>query len=116
MATKIKAARICVNCDCNCVIMSSLSVEKVPERLSGEDHGTLFVRSEKHLVSNKKRWLLSCQPSGKIIVDLGARRALRKRNSLFAAGIKQVTGSFQSQDVVVLEDTNGSSFGKGVTN
>jgi len=116
MATKLTAARVCVGCDCDCVIMSSNDIEKISERLEGAPIGTLFVRSSNRPVSARKRWLLSCKSTGKIIVDMGARRALSKRNSLFAAGIKGVNGTFNAQAIIEIEDTEGCVFGKGVSN
>jgi len=35
---------------------------------------------------------------------------------LFAAGIKGVNGTFNAQAIITIEDTEGSVFGKGVSN
>ena len=44
----------------------------------------------------RKRWIISSvSPKGELIIDDGAKKALKNRKSLLAAGIKKVNGNFK---------------------
>jgi glutamate 5-kinase len=54
---------------------------------------------------------------GKLVIDSGAARALRKQNcSLLPGGIREVEGKFQRGDVVTIYDDKGTLLGCGITN
>ncbi|MES0328952.1 MAG: PUA domain-containing protein, partial [Dehalococcoidales bacterium] len=84
---------------------------------AGEAAGTRFLPTGNKLES-RKRWMLSglCT-RGKLIVDAGAARALKKQQrSLLAAGIKQVEGNCQRGDIVNISDEDGAHLGYGISN
>jgi len=57
-----------------------------------------------------KRWLgFTAQPKGKLILDVGAQRAVaEKGRSLLPIGVVQATGTFAKGDVVALCDLQGA--------
>ena len=63
----------------------------------GLPHGTVFLPvSKANTINRKKRWILSFPLCGKVYVNQGAERALIRKGSLFAAGIKRIQGTFFS--------------------
>ena len=83
----------------------------------GKAIGTRFLPLTDKLES-RKRWMVSgLSTKGKLVVDSGAARALRKqKRSLLATGIKEVEGKFQRGDVVTIYDHKESILGCGITN
>jgi len=54
---------------------------------------------------------------GKLVIDTGAVKALKKENrSLLAAGVNQVEGNFQRGDIVNIYDVEGVRVGCGISN
>ncbi len=54
---------------------------------------------------------------GELWLDSGAVAAVRdQKKSLFAAGILKITGDFAAQDAVVLCDSSGYEFARGLCN
>jgi len=116
MSSKIEAAKIATNSGVP-MIMANGNLKNVIKRiLKAEDIGTFFLPNSR-LVS-KKRWIAySSKVSGKIIVDLGARRALvNNAKSLLPSGISDCSGSFAIGDIVSIIDINGNDFARGLTN
>ena len=116
MATKIGAARIATESGVATVITSGTRSLPLTELLEGERHGTLFLPTGHH-PSSRRRWLALGFPArGTVIVDDGARDALRRGKSLLAAGILDVLGAFEPGDAVTIQDARGDEFGRGVSN
>jgi len=84
--------------------------------LDGQDEGTLFV-AQPNKLKGRKRWIAFFRhPKGVLIVDNGARKALREGGkSLLPPGIKQCEGSFSAGDVVKICDADGAEFARGIT-
>ena len=82
-----------------------------------ESVGTRFLPSSSKRES-RKRWMLSgLSTKGKLVVDSGAARALKKQNrSLLAAGIKDLEGDFKRGAIVNIYDPEGSRLGCGISN
>lgn len=116
MITKLQAAKIISSCGIPCIITRPKKgvVEKL---LQGRSVGTYFCPSPTK-VGARKSWLgFSSKPSGKIIVDNGAKQALvHKGKSLLPSGIVELEGNFQCGDVVVIIDKSGKEFARGLTN
>lgn len=98
MKTKLKAARITADAGCRMVLAHGRDPRILTRILDGEDVGTLFEAETK--LSNRTRWILHSVPKGRILVDEGALRALRKNKSLLPSGIRGVEGVFNAGDVV----------------
>ncbi len=114
MATKLMAARLCMEAGCDMSI--ALGSELHPlTRIEKTGEGTWFL-ADKTPISARKAWIGgSIKPRGTFILDAGAVKALDKGKSLLPAGIKSVKGTFERGDAVVLEDENGLFLGKGLT-
>ncbi len=113
MATKLMAARLCMEAGCDMAI--ALGSELHPlTRMEKTGKGTWFL-ADKSPVSARKAWIGgSIKPRGALVLDSGAVKALDKGKSLLPAGIKAVRGEFGRGDAVVLEDENGAFLGKGL--
>ena len=55
-------------------------------------------------------------PSGWVMVDEGAARALAAGRSLLPAGLREVQGSFQRGDCILIKDGAGKILGRGLSN
>lgn len=102
MTTKLKAASIAADAGCRTVLAHGREEKILYRILSGEDLGTLFLAREK--LSARSRWILNSVPKGKILVDDGAIRALRRHKSLLPSGILSVEGIFNEGDVVQINE------------
>ena len=117
MITKIEAARLATESGVAVIIANGSEKDVLVRVAGGEAIGTRFLPVKSKLDS-RERWLLSglCT-RGKLIVDDGATKALKKNDcSLLAAGINQVEGNFQRGDIVDICDLRGVKLGSGITN
>jgi glutamate 5-kinase len=117
MATKIQAARLATGGGTD-VIIASGHEDGVLSRLAhGESEGTYFPAGVNRMES-RKRWMLAAlSVKGDIVVDEGAARVLREKNtSLLPAGVKEVEGSFQRGEAVAIVDTKGNRIACGIAN
>ena len=98
MLTKIWAAKICMSSGCSTVI--SHSDKKMPITKITKDNSTWFY-AKKSPKSSRKQWLLNhLHPSGSIIIDNGAAKAIKNNKSLLPAGILEIKGKFDRGDVI----------------
>ncbi len=117
MSTKIEAAKL-ATCSGVDVVVAGGHAPNVLLRLDdGERVGTLFPASTSKLES-RKRWMASGLAShGRIIIDDGAVRALRRAaGSLLPAGVVGVKGSFLRGDIVDIVGQEGSRVASGIVN
>ncbi len=120
MATKLKAAEIASNCGVCTVVMNAVNPRHILREIKGERIGTAFMPNSWDVKSSKKkrkRWIRALPIRGQIRIDNGAVRAIRRKQSLFAAGIRDVNvESFQRNDVVRICDLNGNTIALGLAN
>ncbi len=102
MKTKIEAARIASNAGFRIVLADGRAKNVIGRIIAGEEIGTIFMPKRK--LSNRARWILNSSPSGTILIDAGALRAVRNRKSLLPSGVVGVEGTFQAGDVVTIND------------
>lgn len=116
MATKIQAAKRCVDAGIAMIITNGKNPNAIKEISSGSFRGTVFLPAEKKL-SGRKQWIgFVSHTTGSIVVDNGAKNALlRKHKSLLPSGILEVRGKFDQQDVISILDIGGNEIGKGIT-
>jgi glutamate 5-kinase len=117
MTTKIEAAKLATASGVTVIIADGRQPDVILKLAAGEAIGTRFTPASSKLES-RKRWMLSglCV-RGKLIVDAGAARALKKqKRSLLAAGIKGVEGRCQRGDIVNIYDPQGVRLGCGISN
>ena len=115
MATKIQAAKIVVRSGIPLVIASGQKRDVLATILSGADEGTLFVAQAGKL-QGRKRWIAFFHhPKGTLIVDDGAKKALREAGkSLLPPGVSRCEGDFAAGDVIRICDVDGTEFARGI--
>jgi glutamate 5-kinase len=77
--------------------------------------GTVF-RPRPQRLAARKLWIaFAVAPAGRLVVDDGARRALRERDaSLLPAGVRAVEGTFDAEEAVEIVGPDGAVFAKGL--
>jgi glutamate 5-kinase len=117
MVTKLQAARLATAGGTDVIVASGLEPDILGRLAQGESAGTYFPAAADRLES-RKRWILSGRSvRGSIVVDEGAARALRERNtSLLPAGVKDVCGSFERGDTVEIATAAEPRIACGITN
>jgi glutamate 5-kinase len=115
MASKLKAAHIAMRAGIPLVIASGRRTGVLAKAVAGSEVGTLFVPRPNKL-KGRKRWIgFFHHPKGALIVDDGARKALREQGkSLLLPGIARAEGSFAAGEVVAIRDLNGTEFARGI--
>ena len=111
MKTKLSAAQVCHDAECGMIIALSREDQVIYRACTGDDIGTIFVADKG--ISKKRRWIKSAHPSGRIIIDEGAGRAVAAHKSLLPVGIRDVEGRFNKGDVVDIV-CNGVVVAKGI--
>jgi glutamate 5-kinase len=115
MATKIEAAQIAIRSGIPMIIASGRDPDALARVMDGGEIGTLFVPRPSKL-RGRKRWIAFFhKPMGSLIVDDGAKTALRENGkSLLPPGVKRCEGSFAKGDVVMICDLEGTEFARGI--
>jgi glutamate 5-kinase len=101
MATKLEAARIATFSAAHTVIANARRPGVIRDVAAGDAVGTWFPPATRRPDSRKLWIAFAPQPSGALIVDQGAVRALVERgSSLLSAGIVDAVGHFEPGDAV----------------
>jgi len=114
MQTKIEAAKICQLAGCSMVIANGLSLNPI-SMISKKNICTWFSSKVSKLDARKKWIISSIAPKGSIIIDDGAKKALRSGKSLLAAGIKKISGKFNKGDHVKILDKKNNECARGLS-
>jgi glutamate 5-kinase len=116
MASKVQAAKIVIRSGVPLVIASGRKKQVIAKILGGEDEGTLFVPQTTRL-KGRKRWIAFFHhPKGTLVVDAGARKALRDGGkSLLPPGIARCEGNFDAGEVVRICDLDGTEIARGIS-
>ncbi|MCL2503866.1 MAG: glutamate 5-kinase [Coriobacteriia bacterium] len=115
MVTKLEAARVLVKSGIPMVLCSGRREGVVADAVAGEDVGTYFSTAGSSRGALKSWIALGRSPSGRIVVDEGAKEAIVKRKkSLLPAGVIGVDGEFVAGDAVVLVDAFGMVVARGL--
>ena len=117
MFTKVRAASRLANRGLSSIIASAKERDVLLKILEGEMVGTLFKKTARSL-AGKKHWLAySSRPKGQLVIDAGAAEAVTLRQkSLLPSGICQVTGSFNTGDVVAIVNPADEILALGLSN
>ena len=118
MFTKIQAAKMATSSGINMVIASGEEKDAISRILDGEEIGTLFVSRENRL-QFRKRWLaFGARIAGKIVVDDGCAKAVRKAGgcSILPAGITDVEGEFEAGNTISVVNKTGHELARGLAN
>ena len=115
MASKLKAAEIVMRAGIPMLIGNGVQRGVLTKVLAAEAVGTFFLPGEAKL-KGRKRWIAFFHhPQGRIVVDDGAKAALRERGmSLLTPGVVECEGDFEAGDVVGICDRHGTVFAQGV--
>lgn len=116
MTTKLQAADAARRAGAEVIIASGHTPNVIQRIVSGDSLGTRFPALETPL-EYRKRWIFAGPPpSGRLVIDEGAARALTDRgSSLLPAGILKVIGAFERGDTVLVLGPNKESLGRGIT-
>jgi glutamate 5-kinase len=115
MASKLSAARMASWAGVRAVIAGSDRPNVLVDAVGGHSVGTTFLPSTRNLPA-RKLWIgFATNIEGALVVDEGAKRALLERGtSLLPAGIVDVTGVFDTGDVVEVRDLQGVAIARGM--
>jgi glutamate 5-kinase len=115
MASKVGSARIVTRTGVPAIVAPGREPDVLVRVLAGADVGTLFVPSGPAL-SSRKHWIAyGSKPSGRLVVDDGAAKALREGGkSLLPAGIVAVEGDFELGDTVSIVTRSGDELARGL--
>jgi len=114
MKTKIDAAKICQLSGCFMAIANGLSDRPIKQIIK-KNYCTWFLPKISKLDARKKWIIGSVAPKGELVIDDGAKNALKKGKSLLAAGIKNITGSFNKGDHIKIVDKNKIEYARGLS-
>ena len=113
MNTKIEAAKICQLSGCDMIIANGLYLNPI-DRIFKKNEYTIFTSKVSKLDARKKWIISSVSPKGELIIDDGAKKALRNSKSLLAAGIKKVNGIFKKGDHIRILDKSHKECARGL--
>ena len=107
-----------MNAGCRMLIAKGKTAGSAPGPLAAIEAGykaTLFLpRGEPR--SARKAWIAGAvNPSGVVIVDDGAARALQRGTSLLPAGVIAVEGIFERGDAVIIRTRSGAEAARGLS-
>ena len=112
MVTKIWAAKICMSSGCSTVIANGKKIH--PLKNIDKSNSTWF-DAKKSVKSLRKQWLLNhLNPSGKIIIDTGAEKALLQNKSLLPAGVTEIRGKFRRGDIITIKNKKNEKISVGI--
>ena len=114
MVTKLAAARIAVGAGCRMVIADGRALHPLTAIQNGA-RATWFLSQVEPRTARKRYIAASLKPTGILILDDGARRALGSGKSLLPAGVTAVEGQFQRGDAVVLRGLDGAEIARGLS-
>ncbi len=113
MITKIEAAKICQLSGCDMIISNGLYINPIDKIMKKKEFTTFISKVSK--LDARKKWIISSiSPKGELIIDDGAKRALKNGKSLLAAGIKKVNGNFKKGDHIKILDKTNVEFARGL--
>ena len=114
MTTKLEAARIALGAGSRMVITDGTASN--PLKMIEDGGPCTWFLPDANPKTARKRWIASAlKPSGEIVVDDGALRALNSGKSLLPAGVTAINGSFGRGDAVIVRTSDGREIGRGIS-
>lgn len=119
MATKLAAAKIAMGAGCAMAIALGRQPRPLRAMMQAQagtpEAGTWFKPSTTP-VSARKKWIAGhVQLAGSLVVDEGAKQALKRGKSLLPAGVVKIEGKFERGDVVSIIDAEGHELARGLS-
>ena len=113
MVTKLDAAKIAMASGCHMAITDGKANQPLTALANGA-RATWFAAKASPLTA-RKRWIAgTIKPTGEIIVDTGAAKALLDGKSLLPAGITHIEGDFLRGDAVRVRNGDGNEIARGL--
>jgi len=115
MATKVSAAKKAARFGVPTILAPGKQMGIITAVLAGEEVGTIFLPAKDGL-NRRKHWIAyTLRPTGKILVDEGARKALREKGtSLLPSGISGIEGRFERGSCVRVCGPDGVEIARGL--
>lgn len=115
MVTKLAAAKKAGKSGAATLIVNGRTPEVILRAIRGDETGTLVLPSRESL-TRRKHWIaFTLRPQGRLTVDAGAARVLRKDGrSLLPSGIVAVEGEFERGACVRICEQSGTEFARGL--
>ena len=114
MQTKIEAARVCQLAGTSMVIANGLHLNPI-NKIIEKNNCTWFSPKVTKLDARKKWIISSIAPKGSVIIDDGAKKALKAGKSLLAAGIIKILGKFNKGDHIKVLDKRNIECARGLS-
>ena len=114
MKTKIEAAKICQLAGCYMVIANGNYINPI-KKIINKKNCTWFLPKISKLDARKKWIIGSLAPKGEVIIDNGAKLAIKNGKSLLPAGVKKINGIFEKGDHILVKDQNNVECARGIT-
>lgn len=115
--SKINAAYLSASAGIEAYIINGLNGNNLEEIILNNQKQGTHIKAVPKKLNQKRGWLFAGKlKPGKIIIDRGASKAIRKGKSLLAVGIKEIKGEFYEKDVVTTLDQRNNIIGYGITN
>ena len=116
MRSKLRAAELASHNGIETVIANARREGVIGGCISGDSVGTR-VPSTSSARSPDKRWVAGIARShGKLVINRDAEESIRRGSSLFASGIKKVSGDFVASDVIEICTPSGQLIARGGAN
>jgi glutamate 5-kinase len=114
MRTKLVAARIATDAGCAMAIAFGHKLHPLQALADGAPCTWFLAAPDGR--SAWKRWIGGAlAPLGTLTVDAGAARALAGGRSLLPAGVREVAGTFERGDAVLIAGPDGTPLGRGLS-
>jgi glutamate 5-kinase len=114
IATKIDAARICINAGCHMFIGNGSRNNPINHMIKNKIY-THFIPKISSLDARKKWIISSLSSNGKIYIDQGAAKALNSGKSLLAAGVIKIEGVFEKGENILIVDESNKNLARGLS-
>ena len=114
MKTKVEAAKIATLSGTDMIIAKGTDLHPLLNLSNGAKH-TLFNANQCPKAA-RKRWILSTlKIDGKIYIDEGAGKALKKGKSLLSIGVIKIEGEFSRGDIISIHDEKNEEIARGLS-
>lgn len=116
MLSKLLSIKVALESGGHAVIANGATQGILQRIVDGEEVGTVFLPTRK--LPSRKRWIAHASaPTGRVVVNAGAREALVVRqSSLLFAGVVAVENDFKRGDVVTIVDESRIELARGIVN
>jgi glutamate 5-kinase len=114
MATKLQAAELATHSGTEVVIAQGTRPNVILDAAHGVAVGTRFAAQVAEIVS-RRRWILSEQALGAVVVDDGAARAVCESKSLLPVGVREVAAEFDRGEVIAVRNEQGKVIARGIS-